>query len=222
MSGQGTERKAQPRRRALPCSAARGVGVGGVQVPHRTADKTAGRYRHAADRQLFEQWPPQRLVAVLVRREGLDEQGHHQARSDGAGGSVTDLLHLQGKNAQRGRLVRHHMVAVAPSPKNGRRAAVFATRRIRQMATEKRRSLPEKRTYRTCFSGFPMPDFRTPSRSAICTGLKGLVSAQDESADGPRGPPAAHRDTTTFPIPTPYRFTHWAQPKEHHHEENEL
>ena len=244
MSGQRTERKAKPRRRAIPCSAACGAGVGSVQVPLRTADKTAGRYRHATDSQLFEQWPPQRIVAVLVRGKGLDEQGHHQARPDCAGREVADLLHSQGKNAQRGRLVRRHMVVAAPSPRHGCRAAVVAARRVRQMAAAKREALPgnrtyspgyrpenrtnriarrpEKRTYTGCFSGVPMPDFRTPSRNAICTGLDELISAQDEGLKGPRGPPATHRDNATFPIPTPYRFTHWAQPKERHHEENDL
>jgi hypothetical protein len=215
MNAQRSSRPPQPRWGPVSGTAACGAGVGGFQDADGAPDQAIARYRHATDGGQLQQWPAVSIVAVSVRGKSLDKQRHHQARPNGAGRTGVDLLHPQGPNAQRGRLVRRHMGTASTPFRYGRRAAVSTAWRVRKMATAKRRSLPENRTYglthrpenrtyglthrpenRTytgCFWVVPMPDFRTPSREAICTGEKkgGFYkpSGGCEGWRGPRGPP---------------------------------
>lgn len=183
--------KTQPRRGTLPGFAACRHGVGGLQIVDRASNQAAAGYCDAVDGEQFEQRALVSILALSVRGKRLDKQGHHQALSDRAGRAGADFLHPQRSNAQRGCMVCRDMGPTAPSCGHGCRPAIFATWRVQPMGSEKCRALPKIRTYRQgyrpeirtwgvarrpeirtympLFRWLPMPDFRTPSRNAICT-----------------------------------------------------
>lgn len=182
----------------VPGAASCGVAIRGVQITHRTANQAADRYCYATHGWQLQQWPAVSVVAVPVRREGMDKQKHHQTRLDGSGGARAHLLYPQREDAQCSGMVRRYLGAATPSCRDGCWATIATSWRVHPLAAEKHRALPQNRTYgffykpqnRTCslthrpqnrtytgcFRAFPMPHFRTPSRNAIYTGFhKGSV-----------------------------------------------
>lgn len=145
---QQASRTAQPRRQPLSSLAARGSGVRGVSDTDRASNQTASRYCRTA-----KPWQPQQRAVISkleisIREARLDEQEHHQARSNSFRRTRAHFLHAQRTYAKQSSMVCHYMGAIVSSSKHGLWPAITTPWRVQPMETVKHFPLPQIRTNR--------------------------------------------------------------------------
>lgn len=150
MNGQSksTERPTQSRWGTIPSVAARGDGVGCIQVVDWAPDQAADRHSHATERRQRQQRAVAGLLAVPVGGSGVDFQRPVEACPGRLTGTRPDLLHQARQLSKDHQLVRRDLGTVTPSSRHGLRPSVFAARRVFAVAKRNCTLLYGSRTYK--------------------------------------------------------------------------